>query len=143
FDVKSFGVVGGNSVEEDSPDVEDERLTWEARVLKLSREDGWTVVEGLPLLRAKGWEVAYPLRREERVVGLMLVDAAQDALTYEVRSVLELLAGQVAIAIEDDRLVGENVRLERRIAHSERLAALVRMPPTVAHEVQKPLSAIN
>ena len=143
FDVKSFGVVGGDSVEEDSSDVEDERLTWEARVLKLSREDGWTVVEGLPLLRAKGWEVAYPLRREERVVGLMLVDAAQDALTYEVRSVLELLAGQVAIAIEDDRLVGENVRLERRIAHSERLAALGRMAATVAHEVKNPLSAIK
>jgi signal transduction histidine kinase len=87
--------------------------------------------------------VAYALRREERVVGLMLVDAAPQALTYEVRSSLELLAGQVAIAIEDSRLVEENVRLERRIAQSERLAALGRMAATVAHEVKNPLSAIK
>jgi signal transduction histidine kinase len=73
----------------------------------------------------------------------MLVEAAPDVLTYETRAVLELLAGQVAIAIEDSRLVEENVRLERRIAHSERLAALGQMAATVAHEVKNPLSAIK
>jgi signal transduction histidine kinase len=112
-------------------------------VLELVREGGWVPVEGEPLLRERGWEVAYPLRREEKVVGLMLVDAAPDALTYEVRSLLELLAGQVAIAVEDCRLVEENVQLERRIAQSERLAALGRMAATVAHEVKNPLSAIK
>jgi signal transduction histidine kinase len=73
----------------------------------------------------------------------MLVDAMPEALTHEARSVLELLAAQVAIAIEDSRLVEENVRLERRIAHSERLAALGQMAATVAHEVKNPLSAIK
>ncbi|MDQ3919249.1 MAG: ATP-binding protein [Acidobacteriota bacterium] len=116
---------------------------WEARVIELVREGGWVPVEGEQLLRERGWEVAYPLRREEKVVGLMLVDAAPDALTYEVRSLLELLAGQVAIAVEDCRLVEENVQLERRIAQSERLAALGRMAATVAHEVKNPLSAIK
>ena len=116
---------------------------WAARVLGLLSEAGATAVEGEPLLRERGWEVAYALRREERVVGLLLADAAPEALTYEVRSTLELLAGQVAIAIEDSRLVEENVRLERRIAHSERLAALGRMAATVAHEVKNPLSAIK
>ena len=43
----------------------------------------------------------------------------------------------------DSRLVEENVRLERRIAQSERLAALGRMAATVAHEVKNPLSAIK
>jgi signal transduction histidine kinase len=117
--------------------------SWESRVLELVREGGWLPVEDGPLLRERGWEVAYPLRREERVVGLMLVDAAPDALTYEVCSLLELLAGQVAIAVEDCRLVEENVQLERRIAQSERLAALGRMAATVAHEVKNPLSAIK
>ena len=116
---------------------------WEARVLELVREGGWVPVEGEQLLHERGWEAAYPLRREEKVVGLMLVDAAPDALTYEVRSLLELLAGQVAIAVEDCRLVEENVQLERRIAQSERLAALGRMAATVAHEVKNPLSAIK
>jgi signal transduction histidine kinase len=112
-------------------------------VLELARESEWESVEGEGLLREHGWELAYPLRREERVVGLMLVDADSDALTYETRALLELLAGQVAIAIEDSRLVEENVRLERRISQSERLAALGRMAATVAHEVKNPLSAIK
>ncbi len=116
---------------------------WEANVLALARESEWEPVEGAGILREHGWELAYPLRREERVVGLMLVDADADALTFEARSLLELLAGQVAIAIEDSRLVEENVRLERRIAQSERLAALGRMAATVAHEVKNPLSAIK
>jgi signal transduction histidine kinase len=120
---------------------EDER--WAARLFALEAETGLTQIEDEPLLRVRGWEVAYPLKREERVVGLLLVDAAPEALTYEVRSSLELLAGQVAIAIEDSRLVAENVRLERRIAQSERLAALGRMAATVAHEVKNPLSAIK
>ena len=116
---------------------------WASRVLAHEAETGLTQIEDEPLLRERGWEVAYALRREERVVGLMLVDAAPEALTYDVRSSLELLAGQVAIAIEDSRLVEENVRLELRIAQSERLAALGRMAATVAHEVKNPLSAIK
>lgn len=116
---------------------------WEAGVLELAREAEWEPVEGADVLRERGWALAYPLRREERVVGLMLVDADSDALTFETRALLELLAGQVAIAIEDSRLVEENVRLERRIAQSERLAALGRMAATVAHEVKNPLSAIK
>ncbi|HEX8115809.1 MAG TPA: ATP-binding protein, partial [Pyrinomonadaceae bacterium] len=136
-------VEGKASVEEVGPHEQSDDEQWAARVLALEAGAGSAQIEDEPLLRERGWEVAYPLRREERVVGLMLVDAAPEALTYEVRSTLELLAGQVAIAIEDSRLVEENVRLERRIAQSERLAALGRMAATVAHEVKNPLSAIK
>jgi signal transduction histidine kinase len=131
------------SVEEVVVSAQSEEVRWAARVLALEAGSGLTQIEDEPLLREGGWEVAYALRRDERVVGLMLVDAAPEALTYEVRSSLELLAGQVAIAIEDSRLVEENVRLELRIAQSERLAALGRMAATVAHEVKNPLSAIK
>jgi signal transduction histidine kinase len=57
--------------------------------------------------------------------------------------VLDVLAGQIAIAIDDWRLVEENVRLERKLAEGERLAALGQMAATVAHEVKNPLSAIK
>ncbi|HZI17255.1 MAG TPA: ATP-binding protein [Pyrinomonadaceae bacterium] len=87
--------------------------------------------------------VVFPLAREGREVGVMLVEAEPDVLTYDVLGVLEMLAAQVAVAVEDCRLVEENVRLERRIAESERLAALGRMAATVAHEVKNPLSAIK
>ncbi|HEX7998096.1 MAG TPA: ATP-binding protein [Pyrinomonadaceae bacterium] len=112
-------------------------------VLKLAAEGDWRPVENKSILRERGFEIAYPLRRENETVGLMLVDGAPEHLTTDARSVLEVLAGQVAIAVEDCRLVEENVRLERQLAHGERLAALGQMAATVAHEVKNPLSAIK
>lgn len=90
-----------------------------------------------------GYATAYRLARDERNLGLLLIDAPAKALTADVRAVLEVLAGQVAIAIEDYRLVDENVLLERKVAEGERLAALGQMAATVAHEVKNPLSAIK
>ena len=97
-----------------------------------------------PLLRARGYEAAYPLRlRDGEQLGVMLVDAPRETLTEDARAVLEVLAGQVAIVVEDHRLTEENLQLERRLAEGERLAALGRMAATVAHEVKNPLSAIK
>jgi len=93
--------------------------------------------------RAHAYDIAYSLRREDRNLGLMLIEGSPNALTSDVRAVLEVLAGQVAIAIEDFRLIEENVRLERKVAEGERLAALGQMAATVAHEVKNPLSAIK
>jgi len=101
------------------------------------------VSEDTRLLREHGFELAYHLKREHKSLGLMLVDAAPDALTTDVRAVLEVLAGQVALTLEDYRLIEENVRLERQLAQGERLAALGQMAATVAHEVKNPLSAIK
>ena len=115
---------------------------WAERVLATARaQEG--VVEGTPELRAASFELAYTLRRDEQELGLMLVDAPRAALTPEVRAVLAVLAGQVAIAVEDARLVEENVLLERKLAQGERLAALGQMAAAVAHEVKNPLSAIK
>ncbi len=112
-------------------------------VLKLAAQRDWQPVENERILREHGFKIAYALRRENETVGLMLVDGAPEHLTADARSVLEVLAGQVAIAVEDCRLVEENVRLERQLAHGERLAALGQMAATVAHEVKNPLSAIK
>ena len=87
--------------------------------------------------------MAYALKRENRQTGALLIEASPGALTPDVRAVIEVLAGQIAIAIEDWRLVEENVRLERKLAEGERLAALGQMAATVAHEVKNPLSAIK
>lgn len=120
-----------------------EQGVWVKQLLEVARARDWQAVEGEQILREHGYEIAYALRREDRMVGLMFVDAAIDALTDDTRAVLGVLAGQVAVAIEDCRLVEENVRLERRLAQGERLAALGQMAATVAHEVKNPLSAIK
>ena len=84
----TVGVASVDSVvEEAQPAQAEEEEDWASRVLAFEAESGTEPLEGSPLLRERGWEVAYALRRDERVVGLMLVDAEPEALTYEVRSV--------------------------------------------------------
>ena len=105
-------------------------------------------IEGQPLegdgkLKVLGYAILYPLMREDRMVGMMLVDASDDTLTQDIRGVLEVVCGQVALAIEDHRLIEANVRLELRLAQDARLAVLGQMAATVAHEVKNPLSAIK
>ena len=111
--------------------------------IEVSQTSDWRAIENHPGLAQEGFGLAYPLRRDERVSGLLLIDAAAATLTEDTRSVLEVLAGQVAIAVEDCRLVEENVMLERKLAERERLAALGQMAATVAHEIKNPLSAIK
>lgn len=123
--------------------VDSESEAWVQEVLEKSKESGWLPVEDEAVLNEQSFKLAYPLRREDKVQGLLAVDAASASLTPDARSILALLADQVAIAIDDSRLLEENLRLERELAQRERLAALGRMAATVAHEIKNPLSAIK
>lgn len=116
---------------------------WVKQVLEKSKENGWEPVEDDAVLTDEGFKFAYPLRREDKVEGLLAVDAASASLSPDARSIIGLLADQVAIAIDDSRLLEENLRLERELAERERLASLGRMAATVAHEIKNPLSAIK
>src|SRR4029453_10225519 len=93
---------------------------WVEDVLRISGQQQWKAVENETPLTARGFNLAYPLRRHDRVSGLVLIDGPSGSLTPDARAVLEVLAGQVAIAIEDWRLVEENVSLERQLAERER-----------------------
>jgi signal transduction histidine kinase len=111
------------------------------RLMRETRSVG--MVEDGDALSTLGYNLAYPLMRDDSDLGLLLIEASPNALTADVRAVLEVLAGQIIVAIEDYRLMEENVRLERKVAEGERLAALGQMAATVAHEVKNPLSAIK
>jgi signal transduction histidine kinase len=106
-------------------------------------EKGADLVEGDEDLSLAGATIAYALRREGELIGLMLIKSAPHSLTSEKRAILDVLAGQVAIEVETCRLVEEKIRLERELAHRERLATLGQMAAQVAHEVKNPLSSIK
>jgi signal transduction histidine kinase len=120
-----------------------EESLWIEELLQRVDVAGGTSLEENVVLGEQTFSIAYALRREDQNAGLLLIEGSPNALTPDVRAVLEVLAGQIAIAIEDCRLVEENVRLERKVAEGERLAALGQMAATVAHEVKNPLSAIK
>jgi signal transduction histidine kinase len=122
---------------------EDVPEPWVQQVLDQSKQNGWEPVEDEQVLTDQGFKLAYPLRREDKVEGVVAVDAASASLTPDARSIIGLLADQVAIAIDDSRLFEENLRLERELAERERMASLGRMAATVAHEIKNPLSAIK
>jgi signal transduction histidine kinase len=90
-----------------------------------------------------GATAAYALKREDELIGLMILSGEPRTFTSEKRAILDVLAGQVAVEIETCRLVEEKVRLERELASRERLATLGQMAATVAHEVKNPLSSIK
>ena len=114
-----------------------------AKLLDAFRTGDKRAIPAEERLKKLGFNLALRLSREDQDLGLLLVEASRKALTPDVRAVLEVLAGQIAIAIDDYRLADENVRLERKLAEGERLAALGQMAATVAHEVKNPLSAIK
>jgi len=126
-------------VDGSDPDAE----PWIKQALETSRQNGWEPIEDEPVITDQGFKLAYPLRREDKVEGLLALDAAPASLTPDARSILGLLADQIAIAIDDSRLMEENLRLERELGERERLASLGRMAATVAHEIKNPLSAIK
>ncbi|HST21729.1 MAG TPA: ATP-binding protein [Blastocatellia bacterium] len=115
----------------------------ERRLAEKMTELETDVIEADEDLEQISASIAYALKREGEITGLMIIAADARALTSEKRSILDVLAGQVAIEVEGCRLVEEKVQLERELATRERLATLGQMAAQVAHEVKNPLSAIK
>lgn len=120
-----------------------EAVAAEADACRAAEAGLLTEIEQMPLLEPLNALACYPLWREGRVVGLLIVRGNAQLLTTEKREVLSVLAGHIAVAVENCQLLEEKVKLERELAERERLASLGQMAATVAHEVKNPLSAIK
>ncbi len=114
-----------------------------AEAVDQAEERQLTEIEDRAMLNRLGALAAYPLWREGRVIGLMSVSGDAQTLSAGKREVLAVVAGHIAVAIENCSLLEEKVLLERKLAQRERLASLGQMAATVAHEVRNPLSAIK
>jgi signal transduction histidine kinase len=134
LDLTIVRVLPINAINAGSPErrVAEKMIDWSADAIETDDD-----------LQASGATIAYALRREADLVGLMLITAEPHALTSEKRAILDVLASQVAVEVESCRLVEEKVRLERELVNREHLATLGQMAAQVAHEVKNPLSSIK
>jgi signal transduction histidine kinase len=86
---------------------------------------------------------SFPIRRGEEVLGTLHVVASAPDASGEQFGALELLAEQMAAAIELCRLIAAKVELERELEKQARLAFLGEMAARIAHNVKNPLSSMK
>ncbi len=86
---------------------------------------------------------ALAIHRGVQVIGQLEVVAAAPGLSGEQVAALQLLADQLAAAIEVCQLIADKVRLERELAEKAKMAFLGEMAARIAHNVKNPLSAMK
>jgi signal transduction histidine kinase len=90
--------------------------------------------------------IAMAVRREhDGVAGLLLVGKharSRDPSDEEASAIL-LLVEQLAITLDNSRLIADRLVAERRAGHLEKLSALGLMSSAIAHEIKNPLSAVK
>ncbi len=94
-------------------------------------------------LEQAGFHYAIPLRHEDQVTGMLLLDITPRSFLDENEPILLGLSRQIAYSLEACRLVEEKIELEKALLKQEHLAALGRTAATIAHEVKNPLSSIK
>jgi signal transduction histidine kinase len=92
-----------------------------------------------------GAALAYPLRFEERAVGLLLVGDKLSAAAYteEDLDLVQTLASQSALALVNARAAEVIRRTQVELAEAERLAAVGELASAVAHGIRNPLAGIR
>lgn len=108
-------------------------------VLHLRQAAGQTA----ELMQSHGCNYLFPLRHQEQVTGLLLIDSSPRSYLDDREPVLVALAAQISQSLEACRVVEEKIALERELARQENLASLGKAAATLAHEIKNPLSAIK
>jgi len=84
-----------------------------------------------------------PIRRGSEVIGVLQVAPAGPEFSGEQIAALQLLADQLAAAIELCQLIADKVKLERELAEKAKMAFLGEMAARIAHNVKNPLSSMK
>lgn len=97
------------------------------------------------VLAEQGVRLCIPVLQEEKIAGFLCLGEKKRSVPYssEEWELLGTLCNQVALAVENTRLVERRLHLERRMYEAERLSALGLLSASIAHEVKNPLSSMK
>ncbi|MBN2412286.1 GAF domain-containing protein [candidate division KSB1 bacterium] len=90
-------------------------------------------------------ELAVPIFYRNKMMGLVCLSEKQTGNAYSEDEIdmLQTFSNQIALAVENARLVQERLNLEARVYQSEKLNSLGQMATTMSHEIKNPLSSIK
>ena len=97
------------------------------------------------VLTEQGVRLCIPVLQEEKIAGFLCLGEKKRGVPFssEEWDLLGTLCNQIALAVENTRLVERRLQLERRMYEAERLSALGLLSASIAHEVKNPLSSIK
>jgi len=96
-------------------------------------------------LEQNNLELAVPVFYRKKMMGLICLSEKQTGINYSEDEIdmLQTFSNQIALAIENARLVQERLNLEARVYQSEKLNSMGQMATTMSHEIKNPLSSIK
>ena len=97
------------------------------------------------ILADQGVRLCIPVMQEDKPAGFLCLGEKKRGVPFssEEWDLLGTLCNQIALAVENTRLVERRLHLERRMYEAERLSALGLLSASIAHEVKNPLSSIK
>jgi signal transduction histidine kinase len=85
----------------------------------------------------------FPIHRGHEVIGALWVTPVTSDLSGDLFGALQVLADQLAAALELCQLIADKVQLERALAERAKMAFLGEMATRIAHNVKNPLSSMK
>jgi signal transduction histidine kinase len=120
----------------------EERVPGELKLNSANLELGSPGIVKLDLARPRKL-FDFPIHRGDEILGVLRVEPVTSDLSGDQYAGLQLLADQLASALELCRLIADKVKLERQLAEKAKLAFLGEMAARIAHNVKNPLSSMK
>jgi len=119
-----------------------ERVAQELSLERVQLSLGPDGIDKLDSLRPRKARV-FPIHRGNEVIGSLVVTPITNDLSGDLYAALEVLADQLAGALELCQLIADKVELERALAERAKMAFLGEMAARIAHNVKNPLSSMK